>query len=120
MLAKKTLAKKSCKRSPMARANKLQPHSQSRSVSQAQHLDERLDAALIETFPASDPIAVGRPTATEPSRRAGDRPSQGGKARGASQQALSRASSKASSTRATAMPAARKAGPSKKGLRDRP
>ena len=100
----------------MARANKLQPHSQSRSVSQAQHLDERLDAALIETFPASDPIAVGRPTATEPSRRAGDRPSQGGKARGASQQALS----KASSTRATAMPAARKAGPSKKGLRDRP
>jgi hypothetical protein len=28
--------------------------------------EARLDAALAETFPASDPIAAGEPTATEP------------------------------------------------------
>ena len=32
-------------------------------------LDAQLDEALLETFPASDPIAVGRPTATERPRR---------------------------------------------------
>jgi len=36
-------------------------------------LDERLDEALIETFPASDPIAVGEPTATERPGRPVDR-----------------------------------------------
>jgi hypothetical protein len=36
-------------------------------------LDARLDAALSETFPASDPIAVGRPTATERPPARGDR-----------------------------------------------
>jgi hypothetical protein len=95
----------------MPRANKPQPHAQSRSASQAQHLDERLDAALIATFPASDPIAVGRPTATEPSRRVGDRPAQGGKVRGASH--------KTSSRTVAAMPATTKLRPSKKILRGR-
>jgi hypothetical protein len=32
-------------------------------------LDARLDEALLETFPASDPIAVGLPTSTERPRR---------------------------------------------------
>jgi hypothetical protein len=90
-MLEKTVAKNgcqnACERSPMPRANKPQP--QTRSAAQAQHLDERLDAALIETFPASDPIAVGRPTATEPSLRAGDRPAQGAKVRAASPQTAS-------------------------------
>lgn len=30
------------------------------SEEEARHLDERLDEALAETFPASDPVAVGR------------------------------------------------------------
>jgi hypothetical protein len=38
-------------------------------------LDERLDEALTETFPASDPIAVGEPTGTERPRRPVDRTS---------------------------------------------
>ena len=33
---------------------------------QDNRLEARLDAALAATFPASDPIAVGQPTATEP------------------------------------------------------
>ena len=37
-------------------------------------LEAKLDEALGETFPASDPIAVGRPTATERPRRRGKRP----------------------------------------------
>ena len=37
---------------------------------QDNRLEARLDAALAATFPASDPIAVGRPTATEPLRPA--------------------------------------------------
>src|SRR5262245_28955106 len=78
---------------------------------QAERLDQRLDAALIETFPASDPIAVGRPTATEPSHRAGDRPAQGAKVRGPSPRIWSK--------RATAMPAATSAKPSRKVLRAR-
>jgi hypothetical protein len=44
------------KRSPSARADYLR-------------LDARLDEALMETFPASDPIAVSGPTATERPRR---------------------------------------------------
>jgi hypothetical protein len=32
----------------------------------ARKLEAALDEALSETFPASDPIAVGAPTATEP------------------------------------------------------
>lgn len=36
-------------------------------------LDAELDEALVETFPASDPIAVGHPTATEPASRPIDR-----------------------------------------------
>jgi hypothetical protein len=36
-------------------------------------LDAQLDEALTETFPASDPIAVGRFTATEPPARPIDR-----------------------------------------------
>lgn len=95
----------------MSRANKPEPHGQRGSAQQAQRLDERLDAALIDTFPASDPIAVGRPTASEPLRRAGDRLVQGAKVRGPSP--------KTSSRRATAMPAATGARPSKKVLRAR-
>jgi hypothetical protein len=36
-------------------------------------LDARLDEALVETFPASDPIAVGHSTSTEPPSRPTDR-----------------------------------------------
>lgn len=36
-------------------------------------LDESLDEALVETFPASDPVAVGHPTATERPGRPADR-----------------------------------------------
>jgi hypothetical protein len=123
-MLEKTVAKNgcqnACERSPMPRANKPQP--QTRSAAQAQHLDERLDAALIETFPASDPIAVGRPTATEPSLRAGDRPAQGAKVRAASPQTASKASglasSQASGRRARAMQATSRAGP-RKTPRDR-
>lgn len=35
--------------------------------------DERLDEALTETFPASDPVAAGDPTATETPSRPADR-----------------------------------------------
>ena len=35
------------------------------------HLDELLDEGLKETFPASDPVAVGHFTSTEPARRHG-------------------------------------------------
>lgn len=31
-------------------------------------LDKELDDALKGTFPASDPVAIGQPTATEPDR----------------------------------------------------
>jgi hypothetical protein len=36
-------------------------------------LDARLDLALAETFPASDPIAIGGATSTEPPARPVDR-----------------------------------------------
>jgi hypothetical protein len=94
----------------MPRANKPEPQGERGSAQQAERLNERLDAALIDTFPASDPIAVGRPTATEPLQRAGDRLVQG-KVRGPSP--------KTSSRRATAMPAATSARPSKKVSRTR-
>ena len=35
--------------------------------------EERLERGLKETFPASDPIAVGKPTSTEAPRRPVDR-----------------------------------------------
>jgi hypothetical protein len=44
-----------------------------RSREERSRLDARLDEALLETFPASDPIAVGRPTSTERPRRPIDR-----------------------------------------------
>jgi hypothetical protein len=37
------------------------------------HLDAALDEALRQTFPASDPFHIGRPTATEPPSRPVDR-----------------------------------------------
>jgi len=46
-----------------------QPGGQSASPDELARLDAKLDAALDETFPASDPIAVGRPTGSEPMRR---------------------------------------------------
>jgi hypothetical protein len=36
-------------------------------------LERQLDQALAATFPASDPISVGQPTATEPPARPADR-----------------------------------------------
>jgi hypothetical protein len=42
-------------------------------VARAAALDARLDLALMATFPASDPIAIGRSTATEPPSRPVDR-----------------------------------------------
>jgi hypothetical protein len=45
-------------------------HSEGRS---GRTLDELLDEALVQTFPASDPVAVGRPTGTEPPHRPPDR-----------------------------------------------
>jgi hypothetical protein len=36
-------------------------------------LDEELDRALVQTFPASDPFSVGRFTSTEPPSRPVDR-----------------------------------------------
>ena len=47
---------------------------------QDNRLEARLDAALAETFPASDPIAVGQPTATEPLRPARRRTKSAGAA----------------------------------------
>ncbi len=35
--------------------------------------DERVDEAIQETFPASDPTAAGKPTSTEPAGRPTDR-----------------------------------------------
>ena len=35
--------------------------------------EDRLDEALAETFPASDPVAAGCPTGTEPPSRPADR-----------------------------------------------
>jgi hypothetical protein len=79
----------------------------------SQHLDERLDAALLETFPASDPIAVGRPTATEPAAQPSPRrrTAQGDKVRGPSP--------RTSSSSATATPAATRVKPNRKVLRAR-
>jgi hypothetical protein len=47
--------------------------SASRSGSQNRHLDELLDEGLRNTFPASDPVAVGRYTSTEPPSKPVDR-----------------------------------------------
>ncbi len=38
-----------------------------------EHESKKLDEAVEETFPASDPINVGRPTGTEPPKRPADR-----------------------------------------------
>ena len=47
--------------------------SAARDGSEKQHLDELLDEGLRETFPASDPVAVGHFTGTEPPSRPVDR-----------------------------------------------
>jgi len=44
-----------------------------RSGREKRHLDDLLDEGLRETFPASDPVAVGRFTSTEPPTRPMDR-----------------------------------------------
>jgi len=79
------------------------------NVQALRHLDEKLDAALLETFPASDPIAVGRPTATEPAPRPAARrhTAQGDKVRGASP------------SNASTIPEATRAKPMRKVLRAR-
>jgi hypothetical protein len=41
-------------------------------LEQKAHLDELLDDALRQTFPCSDPVAVGTGTGTDPPARAGD------------------------------------------------
>jgi hypothetical protein len=43
------------------------------SATERRKLDVRLDEALIQTFPASDPFSVGQFTATEPPSRPVDR-----------------------------------------------
>jgi hypothetical protein len=85
------------------RAGKPHVAGRERNAQLLRHLDEKLDAALIETFPASDPIAVGRATATEPAaRRSGKRGAdQDDKVRGPSP---STSSSSASATPASTRP----------------
>src|SRR5215475_668266 len=60
-------------RKPSARTNARGPvERRARPPSQALSaaaLDARLDLALVATFPASDPIAIGRSTALEPPSR---------------------------------------------------
>ena len=41
----------------------------SKESNKRRHLDELLDEALTETFPASDPVSIGNFTGTEPPRR---------------------------------------------------
>jgi hypothetical protein len=55
------------RRTPKQRTRRRKPRAAESSQS------DRLDAALALTFPASDPPAVGKPTATEPPRRPQDR-----------------------------------------------
>jgi len=67
--------------------------SRSRVGKAERHLDELLDEGLRATFPASDPVAVGHFTATEPPSRPVDREAVDlttGKARGRRQQARRR------------------------------
>src|SRR5689334_18450708 len=45
------------------------PPTRAAQKKERKELEARLDAALEDTFPASDPIAVGRPTGTERPRR---------------------------------------------------
>jgi hypothetical protein len=45
-----------------------------KSDGKREHLDELVDEGLRETFPASDPVAVGSFTGTEPPRRPADTP----------------------------------------------
>src|SRR5262249_30882250 len=59
-------APKRCRGYGPAAAMGFRMHRTGKRARELSRLDERLDAALNETFPASDPIAVGRPTATEP------------------------------------------------------
>jgi len=47
--------------------------SDSKGRTAERHLDELLDEGLKETFPASDPVSVGRFTSTEPPGRPIDR-----------------------------------------------
>ena len=47
--------------------------SDSKGLTAERHLDELLDEGLKETFPASDPVSVGRFTSTEPPGRPIDR-----------------------------------------------
>jgi hypothetical protein len=95
------------------RAGKPHGAGRERNAQVLRRLDEKLDAALIETFPASDPIAIGRATATEPAaRRSGKRRAdQGDKVRGPSPNT--------SSSSATATPAATSVRPTRKVLRAR-
>jgi hypothetical protein len=66
----------------------------SKGGKEKRHLDELLDEGLRETFPASDPVSVGRFTATEAPSRPIDRSvldvSEGRKAKGRRHQARRR------------------------------
>jgi hypothetical protein len=66
----------------------------SKGSKERRHLDELLDEGLRETFPASDPVSVGRFTATEAPSRPIDRSvldvSEGRKAKGRRHQARRR------------------------------
>jgi len=48
-------------------------NARARQLQMKRKLDAALDQALVQTFPASDPTAVGHPTATEPASQPLDR-----------------------------------------------
>jgi hypothetical protein len=48
-------------------------HAKTKARTRIGRKDERLDAAVEMTFPASDPVALGKATATEPGRHPVDR-----------------------------------------------
>ena len=57
------------KRTTRTRANARAPAQARTGGPSIAALDARLDLALVGTFPASDPVAIGRSTATEPPAR---------------------------------------------------
>jgi len=65
-------------RKPRRGANAGAPaHGRTPRLSGAAALDAQLDLALIATFPASDPVAIGRSTALEPPSRPVERGAAG-------------------------------------------
>src|SRR5215470_19764890 len=61
------------KREPGRRIDRRAPAAARRPVRSAAPLDAWLDLGLLQTFPGSDPIAIGGDTGTQPSSRPVDR-----------------------------------------------